>query len=212
MCLISFGDDSTRPPALPCSRDGALVDKGATAPKPCLSPMEMRMLTVADGLVPAGTASTATMTIFHQLPLWFCLTQEMHSRTSIQYATTYSSFWKLKILQTKARQTLVFDPGGSPGRLHACPFLGTWRALLREDVFLWAPDGTRGWSVFWQKNDLEYHFPREVQAIHYTECIAVDCCLSAARPFRGSRKSQMARDYESYGGERMSGNVMERGA
>ena len=28
MCLTSFGDDSTEPPALPCRKD-ALVDKGA---------------------------------------------------------------------------------------------------------------------------------------------------------------------------------------
>ena len=25
----------------------------------------------------------------------------------------------------------------------------------------WAPDGTRGWSVFWQMDGLEYHFPKE---------------------------------------------------
>ena len=31
--LTSFGDDSTGPPALPCSEDDALVDKGAAAPK-----------------------------------------------------------------------------------------------------------------------------------------------------------------------------------
>ena len=87
MCLTSFGDDSTGPPALPCSRNATLIDKGAAAPKPCLSPMEMRTLTVTCGLLSAGTASTATMTIFHQPPLWFCLTDEISSRTSTQYAT-----------------------------------------------------------------------------------------------------------------------------
>ena len=30
MCLTSFGDDSTQPPPLPCSRDGALVANGAS--------------------------------------------------------------------------------------------------------------------------------------------------------------------------------------
>ena len=39
MCLTSFGDDSAGAPAFPCSRDGALVDNGATAPKSCLSPL-----------------------------------------------------------------------------------------------------------------------------------------------------------------------------
>ena len=33
MCLPSFGDGSTGPLALPCSRNEALVDKGAAAPK-----------------------------------------------------------------------------------------------------------------------------------------------------------------------------------
>ena len=67
-------------------------------------------------------------------------------------------------------------------------------------------------AFFWQKDDLEYHFPREVQAIRYTERTAVDRRLSAVRLFRGSRKSQMARGYESYGSKRKSGNALERGA
>ena len=36
--LTSFGDDSTGPPTLLCSRDDALVDEDAAPPKPCLSP------------------------------------------------------------------------------------------------------------------------------------------------------------------------------
>ena len=39
--LISFGEDQIGPPALPCSRDKVLVDNGAVAPKPCLSPVDM---------------------------------------------------------------------------------------------------------------------------------------------------------------------------
>ena len=38
ICSTNFGGDSTGPPALPCSRDDALVGNGAAAPKPCLSP------------------------------------------------------------------------------------------------------------------------------------------------------------------------------
>ena len=74
------------PLALPY-RDGILVDKGAVAPKMCPSPVEMRTLTAADDLLLAGTASTATMPIFHQPPFWFCLTEGINSRTSIQYVT-----------------------------------------------------------------------------------------------------------------------------
>ena len=47
MCSTSFGDDSTGPPALPCSRDDALVGNGAAAPKSCLSPLEMHSPTSA---------------------------------------------------------------------------------------------------------------------------------------------------------------------
>ena len=71
MCLTSFGDDSTVPPALPCSRDDALVGNGAAAPKSCLSLAEIRTLTAAGGLLHAGTTSTATRTTFDQPSLWF---------------------------------------------------------------------------------------------------------------------------------------------
>ena len=168
MCLTSFGGDSTESPALPCSRDDAVVDNGAAAPKSCLSPVEMRTLTAARDLVLAGKVCTATRIIFYQPPLWFCQTEEINSRTTIQYAMDDSSFWKMKVSEEKLSQTLAFDPGGSTGRLPPCPFLGTWRALLCGDVFVWAPDGTRGWSGFWQKDDWEYHFPREKQAICHT--------------------------------------------
>ena len=123
MCLASFGDDSTEPPVLLRCRDDAMVDKGAAALKPYFSPVKMRMLAGTGGLIPAGTAFTATRTIFHQLHLWFCPAEEMSFRTSIQYTTKYySSFWK--VLETKAGQTLMFDPGGCAGRLRGCPFLG----------------------------------------------------------------------------------------
>ena len=69
MCLTSFDDDSTGPPALPCSRDDALVGNGATPPKSCLSHLEVRTPSAAGGLLSAGTASTATRTTFDQPPL-----------------------------------------------------------------------------------------------------------------------------------------------
>ena len=69
----SFGIKAD-PPALP-RRDDVLVDIGAAAPRPSLSPLEMRTPTAAGGLLPAITTSTATMTIFQQLPLWFCPTE-----------------------------------------------------------------------------------------------------------------------------------------
>ena len=124
MSSTSFGDDFTKPPALPCSRDDVLVDNGAAAPKTCLIPVEMRTLTAAGGLLPAGTALTATRTTFDQPLIWFCPIEEISSRTSNRYATNKSSFWKTTILQTKSTQTLVFNCSGSTGRLRACLFCG----------------------------------------------------------------------------------------
>ena len=80
-CSTSFGI-KTEPPALPC-RDDVLVEKGAAVPKSCLSPLEMSTSTAAGGLPPTDKTSTVTRTTFHQLPLWFCLTEETNSRTSI---------------------------------------------------------------------------------------------------------------------------------
>ena len=101
-CLTSFSDDSTEPPALPCRND-ALVDKVTEAPKPCLSPVEMRAPTVTGGLLPSGPASTEMKTIFPPPRLWnFCPTEEINFRTatSIQTYATYNSFWQLKVLET----------------------------------------------------------------------------------------------------------------
>ena len=39
-----------------------------------------------------------------------------------------------RAIETKSGQNLMFDPGGSKGRLRACPFLGIWRALLCGEV------------------------------------------------------------------------------
>ena len=76
------------------------------------------------------------------LPLWLCLTEETNAGTTLILYAAYRDFWKMKVLETKSRQTLMFDPGGSTDRQRACPFLGAWRALLCGEVFVWAPDGT----------------------------------------------------------------------
>ena len=63
---ISFGDDFTGPPAFSCLRDDAMVDNGAATPKSCLSPVKMRTLTAAGGLLHAGKVSTTTRTTYYQ--------------------------------------------------------------------------------------------------------------------------------------------------
>ena len=80
-----------KPPALPC-RDGVLVENDAAAPESCLSPLGMSTSTVAGGLLPTDKASTATRTTYHQLPLWFCLSEETNSSTSVLYVSYFGIF------------------------------------------------------------------------------------------------------------------------
>ena len=127
--LASFDDDSTGPPAFPCSRDGALVDEGTAAPKPCLPPAEMRTPTAAGGLLPAGTASRAMKTFFSRPTPSSTLGEEAREITSRTKNNQLApSYWS-KVIQTKLRQTLVFDLGGCRGRVRSCPFLGGRHAL-----------------------------------------------------------------------------------
>ena len=189
-CLTSFGNDSTVPPALPCPRDDILVDNGAAVPKPCFLPTKMRTRTASSGLLPTDTASTAMRTIFPRPFFSWSLgeTKKRTSRINNQLAPFWSFWWR--VIETKSRQTLVFDPGGSTGRLSACPFLRAWRALLCGKGFVWAPDGTRGWRVFWHIDDSEYHFPREAQAnrLRRTYCGQSQSLRSRAGSRKRSRK------------------------
>ena len=142
---ITFGAEA-EPPNLPC-REDVLDEGGDAAPESCLPSLEMRSSTAAGGLVPIGEASTATETNFNQPPLWFCSTEETDleaicEKTTIPSASyDSSSFWRLlaapycrRVVETKSRQNRAFDPCGSRGHLRACPFWGSWRALVRGEV------------------------------------------------------------------------------
>ena len=140
------------PPDLPC-REDVLIEDGATSPESCLSALEMRSSTAAGGLVPTGEAFTATETNFNQPPFWFHSTEETDSeagsketnlRTSTPYASYDSSVFQernlsaapscRRVVETKSRQNKTFDPGGSRGHLRACPFWGSWRALVCGEI------------------------------------------------------------------------------
>ena len=103
--LASLGKIA-KPPLAPkkCISD-ALVDKNATAPKPCLSPEEMRTLTAAGGLHPTGIPSTAMTTIFPRPCFSWSLgeTKKHTSRTNNQLAPF--GWWR--VIQTISRQTRV---------------------------------------------------------------------------------------------------------
>ena len=144
----SFGV-KTEPPALPC-RDDVVVECGAAASDSCLPSLEVRQSTAAGGLGSTGEASTATETNPNEPPLRFCSTEETdleakRSWTSISSASYDSSSifqernlsvttYCRRVVDTKSRQNRTFDPGGSQGHLHACPFLGLWRALVCGEV------------------------------------------------------------------------------
>ena len=143
---ITFGVEA-EPPDLPCGED-VLVEDGATAHKSCLPSLEMRTTTAAGGLVPTGKTSTATETNFNQPPLRFCSTEETdleaNCKTSSPYVSYDSSTFQdsnllaspycRRVVETESRQNRTFDPGGLQGHLRACPFWGSWRALVCGEV------------------------------------------------------------------------------
>ena len=133
------------PPTLPC-RDDSVVESGAAVFEWCLPSMGMRPSIAAGGLVPTGEASKASETTSNQPPLRFCSTEETdleakNSWTSISSASYDSSsvfqernlsatHYCRRVVNTKSGQNRTFDPGGDRGHLRACPFLGSWRALI----------------------------------------------------------------------------------
>ena len=136
---ISFGVVA-EPSDLPC-RDDVVVESGDAAPKSCLPSLDMRSSTAAGGLVSTGETSTAETTVNKPLLQFYSIEEEdskkENLRTSVPSAWYDSSFWKLlaalycrRVVETKSRQNRTFDPGGSQGHLRACPFSGSWRALV----------------------------------------------------------------------------------
>ena len=131
------------PPALFC-RDDVVVENGAAAPKSCLPSLEMCSPIAADGLLPTGEASIATMTTYNQPSLRLYSTKRTDSkklklRTRIVYVS-YDSFLHAapfcrRVLETKSGEKRMFDPGGCQGRLRACSL---WdRGARCFEVRLW---------------------------------------------------------------------------
>ena len=105
----SFGVKA-EPPAIP-RRDDVLVDNGAAVPKSCVSPLEIHTPTAAGGLLLASKPSTTTKITYNQPRHRICPTKETNSkRTSVQYASYYSSFWRNNQLAARL-QYLRSDQG-----------------------------------------------------------------------------------------------------
>ena len=126
------------PPALPC-RDNRVVESGAAAFESCLSSMEMRPSTAAGGLDPTGEASKASETTSNLLDRgdknsWTSISSASYDSSSVLQERNLSAtpFWR-RVVDAKSRQNRTSDPGGSRGHLRACPFLGSWHALVCGD-------------------------------------------------------------------------------
>ena len=77
----------------------------------------------------------------------------------------------------------MFDPGGSKGRLRACLFLVTWRALLCEEVVhkeVVHKEAGGGCNVFWRLDDLGINLSERDRRIVNAVCIAINRCFPAA--------------------------------
>ena len=132
-----------KPPDFPC-REDVLAENGAAAPKSCLPSLEMRTTTAAGGLLPTSEISTATKTTFNQPPLRVSTEETNCKKTSTPYVSHDSSFFQKnnlhaasscrRVIETKSGENRTFDSGSSLGRLRACPFLRSWRALLCGEV------------------------------------------------------------------------------
>ena len=144
----SFGVKA-EPPALP-GRDDVVVESSPAAFESCLPSMKMRPSTAAGGLVPTGDASKASETTLNEPPLRFCLTEETDLKAETSWTSVPSASYDSsnvfqqrnrsatpycrRVVDTKSGQNRTFDPGGSQGHLRACPFLGSWRALVCGEV------------------------------------------------------------------------------
>ena len=69
------------------------------------------------------------------------------------------SCWR--VIETKSMQDRMFGPGDFQGRLRACPFLGSWRALLCGEVMRVGAAGG-GCSIFRK---------RRVVSVVFTPCV-----------------------------------------
>ena len=143
----------------------------------------MRTRTAAVDLLPAGKASTATRIIYYQPRLRFCPIEETNSkRTLVQYASYYSRFWRInnqlapfwrRVIETKSRQTLVFDPSGSTSHLRACPVLKRGERCFVGSFSLGHWMVPVAGAFVWQKHDLGTSFFRERYNSYVLRSIAV---------------------------------------
>ena len=93
------------------------------------------------------------------------------------------------------------------------PVFGSVARVALCGVFVWAPDGTRACSAFWQMDDSELSFCRRGAYESFTTYVLRSIAVSPQPGWlQYTMPSTTARGYVSCEDERMSGNAMERGA
>ena len=109
----SFGDSAKPSKAPEKSISDALVDKGAKAPKPLISPVKLRKSRPVGGLLHAGSVSIyeaqGTNFSLQSLPWSFGETIEERNirTTAIETFAEYNSFWHRKVIEKSSRQNLA---------------------------------------------------------------------------------------------------------
>ena len=83
-------------------------------------------------------------------------------------------------MQTKSRQTLVFDPDGCTSRLRACPFMGVQGAFLRGWV-VWDAAKLFEARALLLSVGLQTSFSRQGQVIWYAVRYVLDRYFPEAR-------------------------------
>ena len=143
----------TGPSALTIFSDDTLADEGTEAPKPRLSPVEMRTSTTTGDLQHAGSASITLGTIIPLQPLSWSFYKNTKKRGN-GTTTRRTNFNHLapscdrKMIKTKIRESVVFGSGGRSGRLRDRLILRGRRMLLRGRVHLGRCDEIQSWDVF----------------------------------------------------------------
>ena len=126
--------------------------------------------TAAGGLLPTGEPSIATRTTVNQPPLRLYSIEEAKStKTPTPYVSYDSIFFQMNNVPAAPFCRRVIEKIGClmlvvQGRLYACPFLGSWRALLCGEVHVRA-----GWgcNVFWRIDDSGLKSLRELYGKKY---------------------------------------------
>ena len=103
------------PPAPP-RRDDVLVENGAASTKSCLPSLEIRITTVAGGLLPTDETSTPTKITFNEPPLRFYSIEETNLKETNVWTSVPSAWYD----SSGEINSLLPPPAGGLSRHNRC--------------------------------------------------------------------------------------------